>query len=156
MSASTSRKRSAASSQSRPHKPPTYFLDRSLGRFKLATALRQAGLLVEVHNDHFQQDATDEEWLTGVGQRGWVVLTKDEKIRYHAQELRALVSRGVRAFVLTARNVNADEMASIVLGARTKIERFLAKHAGPFMVTISRGGTLAVLWPESGRKKASR
>ncbi len=35
---------------------------------RLATTLRQAGLRVEVHDDHFQQDATDEEWLAGVGQ----------------------------------------------------------------------------------------
>lgn len=156
MSASTSKKRSAASSQSRPPEPLTYFLDRSLGRFKLAIALRQAGLHVKVHDDYFQQDATDEEWLAGVGQRGWIVLTKDEKIRYHARELRALVAHGVRAFVLTARNVNADEMASTVLGARKKIEQLLAKYEGPFMATISRSGSLNVLWPESGRKKARR
>lgn len=91
MSASTSKKRSAASSPSRPPEPLTYFLDRSLGRFKLATALRQAGLRVEVHDDYFQQDATDEEWLAGVGQRGWIVLTKDEKIRYHVESYARLL-----------------------------------------------------------------
>ena len=156
MSASTSKKRSAASSQSRPPEPPTFFLDRSLGRFKLATALRQAGFLVEVHDDHFDQDVTDEIWLSGVGQRGWVVLTKDEKIRYHARELRALISHGVRAFVLTARNVNADEMASIILGTRPRIEKFLARHTGPFLVAISRSGALGVLWPKSRRKQTPR
>jgi predicted nuclease of predicted toxin-antitoxin system len=122
----------------------------------LASALRQAGLVVEVHDDYFQQDATDEEWLTEVGQRKWVVLTKDDKIRYHARELSALVSHGVRAFILTARGVNADEMGSIVLGARPKIEKFMAKHPGPFMVAISRSGALGVLWPKSGRKKSPR
>ena len=68
-------------------KPPTYFLDRSLGRIKLATALRQAGLNIEVHDDHFKQDAADEEWLAAVGKEGWVVFTKDQKIRYHPREL---------------------------------------------------------------------
>jgi hypothetical protein len=104
-------------------------------------------LLVEVHDDHFRPDAPDEEWLSGVGQRGWVVLTKDEKIRYHRRELGALVIHGVRAFVLTARNINAEEMASILIGARKRMEVFLGENQGPFMVSISRGGTLKVLWP---------
>jgi len=134
-----------------PRKPPeplTYFLDRSLGRIRLATALRQAGLNIEVHDDHFPQDATDEEWLAAVGKDGWVVFTKDERIRYHSRELGALISHGVRAFVLTARDVTAEEMAAIFLSAREKIEKFLSSNPGPFMVAVARSGTLRVLWPK--------
>jgi predicted nuclease of predicted toxin-antitoxin system len=140
-------------SPQKPPEPPTYFLDRSLGRIKLATALRQAGFNIEVHDDHFAQDATDEEWLAAVGKDGWVVFTKDQRIRYHTRELGALISHGVRAFVLTARDVTAQEMAAIFLRARGKIEKFLSKNDGPFMVAVARSGTLRVLWPERGSKK---
>ncbi len=133
--------------------PPTYFLDRSLGRIKLATALRQAGFNIEVHDDHFSQDATDEEWLAAVGRDGWVVFTKDQRIRYHTRELGTLVSHGVRAFVLTARDVTAEEMAAIFLSARRRIEKFLSSNNGPFMVAVTRSGTLRVLWPPQVSKK---
>ncbi len=127
--------------------PPTYFLDRSLGRVKVATALRQASLNIEVHDDHFKQDAIDEEWLAAVGKDGWVVFTKDQKIRYHTRELGALISHGVRAFVLTARDVTAEEMSEIFLRARGKIEKFISSNNGPFMVAVARSGSLRVLWP---------
>jgi predicted nuclease of predicted toxin-antitoxin system len=107
---------------------------------------------VEVHDDHFRQDAADEEWLALVGQKGWVVVTKDERIRYHPRELRTVVAHRVRALVLTARGVTAEEMASIILGARGRIEKLLSQHGGPFMVGLTRGGALRVLWPRSGRR----
>jgi PIN like domain len=47
-----------------------------------AGALRVAGAQIEVHDDHFPQDAPDELWLPEVGRRGWAVLTKDDRIRY--------------------------------------------------------------------------
>lgn len=58
-----------------------FFIDRSLGRKYVAEALRTAGATVEVHDDHFPQTTPDVEWLAEVGRRGWVVLSKDERIR---------------------------------------------------------------------------
>jgi predicted nuclease of predicted toxin-antitoxin system len=140
----------------KPPEPPTYFLDRSLGRFKLATALRHAGLHIQVQDDLFAQDAPDEEWLSAVGRSGWVVLTKDDKIRYRIRERETLIAHGVRAFVLTARNITAKEMADIFLNARGKIERFLTENNGPFMVTIARSGTLRTVWPKPDPRKEGK
>lgn len=73
-----SKKRSAA-------KPPdgtVFFIDRSLGIEPIRTELVEAGLVVEVHDDHFERDAEDRVWLHAVGARGWVILTKDQKLRY--------------------------------------------------------------------------
>ena len=42
----------------------------------VAEALRAAGEQVEVHDDHFARDASDETWLGEVGAEGWVVLTR--------------------------------------------------------------------------------
>jgi uncharacterized protein with PIN domain len=60
----------------------TFFLDRQLGRHKMSGILRIAALNVEIHDDHFEQDAPDEEWLMVAGQKGWIVVTRDEQIRY--------------------------------------------------------------------------
>jgi len=71
-----------------------FLIDRSVGKNVIATALHAAGATVEVHDDHFKQDAFDEEWLPIVGRRGWAVITSDDRIRYRAVEREAATSAG--------------------------------------------------------------
>ncbi len=90
----TSKKRSAASSRSKQRSPPPppLFVDRSLGRIIIATALRAQGVEIHTHDALFPENARDEEWLAEVGRRGWAVITKDARIRYRQTELAALVA----------------------------------------------------------------
>ena len=60
--------------------------------------VERAGHRVVVHDDEFEPDARDVDWLEAVGERGWVVLTKDNNIRYRAVEFQALTAAKVRAF----------------------------------------------------------
>ena len=90
----------------------------------MAGALRIAGLNVEIHDDHFAQDAKDEEWLMVVGQKNWVVVTRDERIRYRAAAKQAIRRAKIRAFVLTAQgNLRAEMLAEIFLKALPKIRQ---------------------------------
>jgi predicted nuclease of predicted toxin-antitoxin system len=107
------------------------FLDRNLGKKIIADALRQAGADVRVHDDHFSPNARDEEWLSEVGRRQWVVLTKDTRIRYREIERMALMNARVHAFVLTAKNLQGSEMANIFVRALPAIQRFATKHTPP-------------------------
>ena len=131
------------SSPSRPPETHTFFVDRSLGKHVVAVALRSAGATVEVHDDHFSPDATDEHWLTEVGRRKWIVLTKDNRLRYHRRDKTALLRHGVRAFILTARDLKGEEMASAFTSALPKIEKFLGRtQKAASIVAVSRDGTL--------------
>jgi predicted nuclease of predicted toxin-antitoxin system len=150
---STSKKPSAASWLSKLHNPPTFFLDRSLGRLRIAAALRQAGATVEVHDDLFHQGAADEVWLQAAGEKSWVVLTKDKNIRYHAREKATLLAYGVRAFVLTATALNGDEMATVFVKALPEIAKVLGSSDGPFVATVTRAGTVRVVLTASGLQK---
>ncbi len=118
-----------------------------MGKKKIAGALRAAGATVEVHDDHFPPDAADETWLRAVGQKGWVVLTKDRNIRYRTREARALSTYGVRAFVLTTGNLSGDEMAAVFQAALAKILRLLSKHRRAFMATITQAGRIRLVYP---------
>ena len=74
-------------------KPPdgtVFFIDRSLGVEPIKTELINSGLVVEIHDDHFARDEEDHVWLKTVGERGWVVLTKDQRLRYRPLEISAL------------------------------------------------------------------
>jgi predicted nuclease of predicted toxin-antitoxin system len=146
-SAKRLKKRSVANSASQ--KPPeelTFFLDRQLGRYKMAGALRKAGLNIEIHDDHFPQNAEDTEWLTAAGKRNWIVVTRDERIRYRVAERQAIRRAKVRAFVLAAQgHLRAEMLAEIFLKALPKIRRTVKQRKPPFIAKISRGGDLTVL-----------
>lgn len=129
-------KRRSGASSKRPEL--VFFLDRSLGKHKVAAALRKAGAHVEIHDDHFPPSAKDSEWLPVVGKRGWVVLTKDDRIRYRQHEREALLDAGVRAFVLTNRNLTGGEMAAVFVDALRKIERLASKEGTGFIATVTR------------------
>jgi hypothetical protein len=130
---------------SKPPETPVFFLDRNLGRNKFAKILRAQGLRIEVHDDHFKPDAPDPEWLSEVGERGWVVVTVDRRIRYRQLEWLAFKAGMVRAFAFSSGNMRAEEMAKIFLKALPKIIRFLKEEQAPFLATITKSGDVRIL-----------
>jgi len=125
--------------------PLTFFVDRSLGARDVPDALRAAGARVEVHDDHFAPDTQDAVWLAQVGARGWVVLTKDSRIRRHPLELQALLAANVAAFMLTATDVTGADMARILVSVIPKLTALVRSRARPFIATISRQGQVAII-----------
>jgi predicted nuclease of predicted toxin-antitoxin system len=123
----------------------TVFLDRNLGHRVIAQAMRDAGVVVHIHDDLFPQDAKDEEWLPVVGHQGWIVLTKDARIRYRPQERAALLHAQVRAFVLVGKNLSGPALADICVKALPAIRRFVARYDPPFIARISRSGAVDLL-----------
>jgi len=137
-----SKKRSGLSN-SKPPEPPVFFLDHSLGNKKIAEALCQQGVRVEVHENHFPIDAKDEDWLPEVGQRGWIVFTKDDRIRYRPIEHAALIRARVAMFTLASGNLRGEEMAQAFIAALPRIHPFLAKNRpllANFLSDLPSGG----------------
>jgi predicted nuclease of predicted toxin-antitoxin system len=140
--AQKSTRRSAASS-GQPE--VTFFIDRSLGKHVVPEALRAAGALVEIHDDHFAPDTADDVWLRSVAQRGWVVLTKDKAIRYRKNEKAAVVAASGRLFVVTAGNITGAEIAAAFVRALPRIHRLLWNQPPPFIATVSASGVVSLL-----------
>jgi predicted nuclease of predicted toxin-antitoxin system len=120
-------------------------VDRALGTVTIAEALRSAGCNVEIHDRHFAQDAKDTEWLPEVGRRGWVVLTKDHHIRTRQNELVALLTAGVAAFVLTAGDLAGPDMAQAFVRGLPKMNRMLVGQPRPFVARVSPGGLVTLI-----------
>jgi hypothetical protein len=93
-SARKSKKRFAASSPSQP-KRFVFFTDENLGRHVVPHALRDAGEEVIAFHERFTSGTEDPVWLLEVGRNGWILLTKDSKIRYRRNEVQALPVRAV-------------------------------------------------------------
>jgi hypothetical protein len=113
-----------------------YVTDRDLGK-QFPEILRSAGLAVERHADHFAPDAADEEWLKVVGQRGWIALTHDRRIRYKPNERDAVMKHRVALLVIVGTAPFA-ELARAFVATRSRIEQFLAEHKPPFIAKVYR------------------
>lgn len=128
--------------------PFTFFVDRSLGRRVLVTRLRAAGLTVEAHDDHFAANTTDAEWLAAVGQRKWVVLSKDKAIRRNALERQALLEASVACFMLGRGELSAEQMASAFITALPRMQRVLRRFRVPLAASVTVTGHVSLLMAE--------
>ncbi len=127
--------------------PLVVYLDRALGRNTVAVALRAAGLTVEIHDDHFAQDARDVDWLPIVAAKGWVVLTKDAAVARRPLEREAIEVAGARVFAFSNANVPASAVASGFLAGWSRIVELLAAHAGAVIGVVHRDGRVEVRLP---------
>ncbi|MDF5722835.1 MAG: hypothetical protein PUP91_20630 [Rhizonema sp. PD37] len=78
-----------------------FFVDRYLGNKTVVETLRNSGITVEIHDDHFHKSAQDVDWVPEIGKRGWVVLTKDANIGKRTSEKIAVVREKVKMLGLT-------------------------------------------------------
>ncbi len=110
----------------------------------MPNALRAAGAIVEAHADHFPPDSPDETWLAAVGERGWVVITKDKAIRHRETELAALKAARVAAFVLTATGLTGPANGTVLVRALRAMRRVLAGNRPPFVAAISASARITL------------
>ena len=111
-----------------------FFTDRDLGK-QFPALLRNAGISVEGHGDHFLDDAKDEEWIVEVGKRGWAVVTHDKRIRYKPNEIAAVKAAGIAMFVLIGKAPN-DVLAQNFINTINRVEALVLKQKRPFIAKI--------------------
>jgi hypothetical protein len=87
--------------------------------------------------EHFPHATRDEDWLPEVGRRGWVVLTKDARIRSNALERGAVVASDVALFELTRGDLTGVEMGAIFCAALGRIRTVLRRYPVPIVATVS-------------------
>lgn len=127
-----------------PASPPrlNFFVDGSLGRIKVPTLLRAAGIelrtLAEVYGIPADERVADLEWLELAGNHSWPILMKDGRIRRNPAERAALVQHGVQAFCLTNGNILAAAMADEFLAAMDRIVE-ACRAESPCLYAVSRG-----------------
>lgn len=130
--------------------PPEFFIDRSLGRHIVPAALREAGAIVhamaDVYDEKIGQGLADEQWLHDAGERGWVVLKKDAKIRYRPAELQMVNDHRLRAFCLTNANLRGSEMAERFVEHLSGITRIAEQNPGPYIYGVY-SKAVRPLWP---------
>ena len=115
------------------------FCDRDLGKL-FPSVLRQAGLVVETHGDHFPDNESDDRWLTEVGRRGWYALTHNERIRYTPNERDAVMLARVGLFILIGA-ATSQSLAENFVRTWPSVQRFIEQQTVPFIAKVFRPGT---------------
>ncbi len=123
---------------------PKLFLDRNVWSRKLDAALKEAGIPHVAHHSQFQHDTPDEEWLAYAGKHRWMVLTRDGRIRYRANELAAVRQHKVWLFVLASGNDSAQQTATLTVSAWPRMQRAACATQPPAIWRVLKSGALAV------------
>jgi PIN like domain len=106
--------------------------------------LRQHLIPHQRHGAYFAAGTEDAVWLPFVGQKGWILLTKDKRIRFNQLEKAAVRRHRVREFYFSSGNYTGAEMAAILVSALSKMIKACKKYNPPFIASISKSGDIAV------------
>ncbi|MFH1434172.1 MAG: hypothetical protein ABIJ56_00510 [Pseudomonadota bacterium] len=127
---------------------PTIFVDRSLGAHIVANALRAAGMRVITHDNLFDQDASDEEWLLEVGRKNWIAISKDYARAQSTLQRLTVARTGACLFVLrTTASLKGPELAKVFVNVAPKMQRLAASIPAPFIAKIYASGEVH-LWKD--------
>lgn len=126
-----------------------FFTDRDLGK-KFPRILREHGIPVEVHHDHFRHDTPDVEWLAEVGRRGWYAISHNARIQYTPLEHRAVVMGGVGLFIVVGKSTSAAWAEGFVR-AYGAVQGFIARHQRPFIARVYQDGRVLRFYPDRER-----
>ena len=126
---------------------PVFFLDRGLGRYTVADAIRSRGFEVirmfEVYPGGEDQRIGDDEWIARASAENWIALTKDDAIR--REHPAALAASRLRVFALNNANLTGEQMAERYLRHLNRITQ-RAKSPGPYVYVVS-AAELELRWP---------
>jgi hypothetical protein len=140
-----SKKRSGANSNSTPPEVFNFFLDECVAGKAIAVVFVNAGHVVHHQAQTFGTGTLDVDWLPEVGQRGWVLITKDKNIRKRPLELLALTSSGVRAFVLTSGGLKGEDQRRVFGDALPRMLRILRRQPAPFIARVTADSDVEII-----------
>lgn len=105
--------------------------------------MRDAGANVEHAGGAYPFGTTDEVWLSACGERNWIALTRDQRIRRRVLERLAIQRSGAAVFALTAGEATAAETADVVIRLLVKFANMAVSEPKPFLYTFGLAGRLS-------------
>ncbi|HXG35914.1 MAG TPA: hypothetical protein VNL15_02985 [Dehalococcoidia bacterium] len=116
------------------------FIDRSIPK-GVAEALKKVREDVRWLEDEFSHDIKETEWLPEIGRRGWLVVSRDKKIRTRPGERRALSEAKIGCFIFVQKqNLTRWQYLKLLALSLDEMERVFANTPKPFIYGVSRTG----------------
>jgi hypothetical protein len=117
-----------------------FFFDRTFGtRLPKALASMRPPVLIKWHQDEgFAQNMPDDEWLSIVGPRKWVVLSQDRKFHLLENEILAIKQHSIRCFYLPAARENRWTSLCHFIWRHEKMQQLARTQSAPFVYEMKR------------------
>lgn len=94
--------------------------------------------------DHFDPSAPDEEWIPWVGLRGWVVVTKDDRITRKPGQVKALRDAGAAAFVFVQKvDPNLWGWVEVFVRRWPEFKAITRSRKPPFVARVPQRGRIS-------------
>ncbi len=116
-----------------------FFVDNNLSP-QLAKGMEGFGQNVVHLTDHFPADTEDTEWLAHIGEKGWILITRDERIRFRPGERAALKEHEVGAFFMGGKNRNACQLIQQLVRNWPQIKERARSTKRPFAFRVRPTG----------------
>lgn len=97
------------------------------------------------HHQLFAPDAPDEDWLRAASSKGWLIVTRDQRIRYRANELRAVVDAKLHMFVFSQGGLSSAETASILCATYPRMCVLAAQLRPPAFFSLTKSSDVRLL-----------
>lgn len=117
-----------------------FFIDNNLSS-RLANGMKAFGENVDHLTDHFPDDTPDTEWLKYIGDNGYILITRDDRIRRKPAELDALRTFGVGSFFMGGKNRTRCQLIQQLVRNWPRIKEYARKTHIPFAYRIPPTGT---------------
>ena len=125
----------------------TLFFDRNTGR-RVPRALQLLGLDVQWHDQcGFGPTTPDEQWLSYVGQKKWVVITHDRRFVYNQSEIQAVKDYQVACVVLSGGSVDRWGKVRMLARSWDLIQRIINSESPPYIWRRLPNGQWRRLYP---------
>jgi hypothetical protein len=145
------KKQSDGNPEQSQREPFVLFLDETLYNCQpIHTSLESMAVEYIRHGSVFRSGILDTEWLPVVGQKRWVVLTSDKRIRFNQLEREQVIAHGVREFVFSSGNLNGVMMGEILKVAMPRMQKIFAEQEAPFIACITQSGNVEVRYDKDG------
>ena len=118
-----------------------FFIDNNLSQ-QLADNMKDFGEKVMHLREKFDPDTEDTDWLKYVGQRGLILVTRDERIRWRPAERLALKTHNVGAFFLGGKNLTRCQLIQQLVRNWPRMKELAGKTKRPFIFRVPQKGTI--------------
>lgn len=119
----------------------TFFFDRNFGtRLPQMIQRLKPNFGVEWHQQHFKQEAPDDQWMAELADRGWTVLSHDIKFHSVAVENLAVRQHRLGCFYLPGAESPIFYKAEIFFIANRRMIEIARSRKPPYIFNIARDG----------------
>ena len=119
------------------------FIDRSIPRGVAEELRRISDDAVIFLDDRFPPDTPDREWLAVAGREGWLVISRDKRIRLRPGERDAIEANGVGCFILGWRkNLTREEYVDVLAGSLGEMQARFVETPRPFIYVVNAAGEM--------------